>query len=448
VSKLAVLVPGIMGSELRLGDEVIWPGSVWSLIRSYDKMDQLLDDRLTPTDVIRSVSVSRQYGSLIEDLGECGFRETSKPPTLFVFPYDWRKDNRQAAEKLADFIDAALVAHGGDADISIVAHSMGGLIARYYLESGRLDSRPGLRAISRLITLGTPHRGSPVALTAAVGEERRLWLSEKQVLQIASDERYPSLYQLLPPRDEPFVWDESPSAELGYLDPYADEMVAALHLVPRNLRAALDFQAGLNGANRPTHIRYFCFAGTRQPTVTAVWLLRTAGRLRLRQLLADDSGDGTVPIWSGSLIGTQGRPVGGEHATIYRNGDLRRTMAALLGAPGVLATRVEEVEVAVRERVVEPEAPMRLTLSFPMAMDQLKGELRLSRAQIDPQGSVTEFRSFGESRPIRYEGLGAETLGIVLTAPEVTGIYRITYHDGGQEAAAGADEVFVQEPPE
>ena len=42
MQKVAVIVPGIMGSVLELNGEVIWPGSVWDLIRSYKKMKELM----------------------------------------------------------------------------------------------------------------------------------------------------------------------------------------------------------------------------------------------------------------------------------------------------------------------------------------------------------------------------------------------------------------------
>lgn len=47
--------------------------------------------------------------------------------------------------------------------ISIIAHSKGGLIGRYYVK--RLG---GDRRVKTLITLGTPHNGSPWALLAAI----------------------------------------------------------------------------------------------------------------------------------------------------------------------------------------------------------------------------------------------------------------------------------------
>ena len=57
------------------------------------------------------------------------------------------------AEQLACKVDA-IVAQTGAPNVSIVAHSMGGLVARAYLR------RHGAGRIDRVITIGTPHAGS------------------------------------------------------------------------------------------------------------------------------------------------------------------------------------------------------------------------------------------------------------------------------------------------
>src|SRR5262249_48229867 len=141
MTTVAVLIPGIMGPELRLDGELVWPGPIHSLVLPYRKMDKLLNPDLTATDLIRSYAFSLQYQALIDDLGELGFREGDR--TLFVFPYDWRKSNEQAAARLADLLDRVIEFHGMDAEVNLIAHSMGGLIARYYLESGVFADRPG-----------------------------------------------------------------------------------------------------------------------------------------------------------------------------------------------------------------------------------------------------------------------------------------------------------------
>lgn len=447
MSEVAIIVPGIMGSRLCLGEEDVWPGPVFSLWLPYDKMPQLTREDLVATDVIRSISISTQYASLIKDLGTCGYREDDAPPTLAVCPYDWRKDNRLSARVLADLIDSLVDAHHGNAKVSIVAHSMGGLISRYYLESGEFSARAGFKVIRRLITIGTPHRGSPLALTAALGMEKRLFLNKDQVQQLASDPRYPSLYQLLPPQGEPFAWDQDRAAEFRDLSIDDPDVAMALGLITANLDAARAFQSRLDVTRRPAFVRYFFFVGTRQTTLSQVLLRKVGAAYRPTKLEVEDSGDGTVPIWSGSLTGFQSCPVGGEHGTLYQNDGLRRTMAGLLGKAGVLAAVPSGVEVALRETVAHPDDLVHAALTFSAGASTVDGELRVERATLGPEGKLTGFASIGIQHPIRYAGLAAERLGLTFKAPAVTGAYRVSFYPAGESEPAGSDELFVQAPP-
>lgn len=444
----AILIPGIMGSVLELNGEVVWPGSILELRLPYRKMDKLMQPGLNATDVIRRVSISTQYQGLIDDLARCGFVETDNPKTLYVFPYDWRKDNAESAGKLADLADQA-VTQGGATELSLIAHSMGGLISRYFLESGDFAGRPGLAAVTRLLTLGTPHRGAPLALSAALGKEKRLFLNADQVHQLVSDPRYPSLYQLLPPPGEPFAWDEDKEAKFGEVDIYDKDVAETLGLVAKNLKSAKDFHAKLDMGKRPRSqgkpVRYFFFAGTRQTTISSVNVLKVDATLfEVRKTELEDAGDGTVPVWSATVTGVQGQPVGGEHSTIYRNNTLRRTMAVLLGAKGVLAVTPIQVEVALRERVVHDGDTVHVALTFGAGVDKLDGKLVIHLTEVDAGGAVTSTTLVSEHN-ISYKGLNAEKLNVIFSAPAFPGIYRVSYIPDGHAGPAGTDELIVQE---
>ncbi len=72
----------------------------------------------------------------------------------FEFPYDWRRDNRVSARKLASFCDEKLASWRKDcgnreAKVILIAHSMGGLVSRYYVEC-----LEGWKTTKNLITLG------------------------------------------------------------------------------------------------------------------------------------------------------------------------------------------------------------------------------------------------------------------------------------------------------
>jgi pimeloyl-ACP methyl ester carboxylesterase len=436
----AIFIPGIMGSELYLRDELIWPGSAASLIFPYKKMKELLRDDLSVGGLIRKFSIAEQYDAAIRDLGIFGFRENDA--TLTLLPYDWRRSNIEAAEKLADVVDRVVAEGHGGVEVLFIAHSMGGLISRYYLESGKFKARPGFAAVRWLITLGTPHRGAPLALAAAVGIEKRLFLSAEQVHRLVSDLRYPSVYELLPPPGEPFAWDGVTGSRLSPLDVYDPDVASKLQLVPESLDAARAFWSRLDPARRPEAVRYFFFAGTRQVTITAV-SLDLAAVQPVTKIETDDAGDGTVPVWSAMLSGLQVRPVGGEHGTIYKNEDLRRTLGALLGYTGTLPA-LERIEVAVRDRVVEPSAVIQVALTVAAGVQSVEGEIRLSRAEVDEAGTLVRWTSIAPSYPLRYEGVKAEGINVRFDAPEYPGIYKVAFHTAAG-TLIGNDDLFVQE---
>ncbi|MFF0422961.1 lipase family alpha/beta hydrolase [Streptomyces sp. NPDC004520] len=66
-------------------------------------------------------------------------------------------DLRAAAELLGRRVDE-IRARTGHAEVDVVGHSLGGLIARYYVQRLGGDSR-----VRTLVTLGTPHAGTTVA---------------------------------------------------------------------------------------------------------------------------------------------------------------------------------------------------------------------------------------------------------------------------------------------
>jgi pimeloyl-ACP methyl ester carboxylesterase len=485
---VVLLVPGIMGSELRFGDEPVWPGPFRSLIFQYDRMDHLMRRDLAATDLVRRFGPSEQYGALVRDLEACGFDEQATPPTFYACPYDWRRDNREAAHVLAERVDQAAADHAGLAEITLLGHSMGGLIARYYLESGQFDTRPGFSAVRQLVTIGTPHRGSPLALTAALGQERRLFLSAEQMLRFVSDPRFPSLYQLLPPQGEPYLWDWGQAYH--HVDVYDPSLAARLGLAHENLEAARAFHTGLDPARRPSGVRYFLFFGTRQTMVSTLLLHEEGERLDVRRNVLQNAGDGTVPVWSAALSGLQGQPVGGAHGTLYKNPELRRTLAVLLGRRGALdrvlpfdlslpdpffpsgkwaterpAERLRAlaallsgpsgaaasdfpVEVALREPVVYPGGDVPLVLTLPAGARALEGELAVQPAMPGiEEGPTAAYGPAVLRHALRYSGPAAQQVNLVLEAPQALGVYRVGYFRSGELEPAGSDELFVQQPP-
>lgn len=72
------------------------------------------------------------------------------------------RDLRAAAHRLADHVEE-LRARTGHAEVDLVGHSLGGLVARYYAQ--RLGGAPHVRTV---VTLGTPHGGTSAVPLAGV----------------------------------------------------------------------------------------------------------------------------------------------------------------------------------------------------------------------------------------------------------------------------------------
>jgi pimeloyl-ACP methyl ester carboxylesterase len=111
----------------------------------------------------------------------------------------------EAARRLGATLDAMAEARGdAHARFNVIGHSMGGLVARYYLRYGTAEpdedapiTWAGARRIRQLVLVATPNGGSVPALSAILNGER-VGLSYT-TLAASVTSRMVSLYQLLPP---------------------------------------------------------------------------------------------------------------------------------------------------------------------------------------------------------------------------------------------------------
>ncbi len=180
-------VPGLMGSQLSLPrarplpDNLLWldPGDI--------QRGQLSMLAVPGETLLVPGPVLYGYLPLKFALQAAGY-------TVRCFAYDWRLGIVEAGAALA-----ARLGSEAAREVNLVAHSMGGLLARSALrsESGR--------RVRRLITLGTPHGGSFAPVQAVRGTYplvRRLaqidtrHSAEELAREVFSS--FHSLYQMLP----------------------------------------------------------------------------------------------------------------------------------------------------------------------------------------------------------------------------------------------------------
>ncbi|NHK98830.1 DUF7379 domain-containing protein [Rubrivivax benzoatilyticus] len=154
------VLPGILGSNLKVGGHRIWLGP-----RFLGGLPLLKYELDTPDPVEPDGPVGEVYGDLVRHL------ESSHQ--VIPFGYDWRRPLEDEARRLGAAVADALDARAASGQpVRLLAHSMGGLLARtMQLECPevwqRLMARPG----ARLLMLGTPNGGSWSPMQVLSGDD-------------------------------------------------------------------------------------------------------------------------------------------------------------------------------------------------------------------------------------------------------------------------------------
>lgn len=228
-----IVIPGILGTELinsRTG-ETVWPSAFRTSQEGLPISPDLASNRddLVPGKILETVRLARVlpeiyvYRDLLEALRRyAGYRDgdwnnpsaDGYEDTFYVYPYDWRHDNVSNARELVRRIERLKSKlQRPDLKFNVVAHSMGGLIARYAAMYGDADLPDGdgpiqptwigAAHIAKIVMIGVPNEGSADAFATLVegysiteGLRRRVPLLNK--LTAEDVVRTPSVFQLLP----------------------------------------------------------------------------------------------------------------------------------------------------------------------------------------------------------------------------------------------------------
>lgn len=185
--RCVVVIPGLMGSQLSLRRAGPAPDDLLWLDPTDISQGQLRMLTLPGPLVMTAGPVLHGYLPMKLALQAAGY-------TVRCFAYDWRRDITESGAQLARQLGAETAR-----EISVIGHSMGGLVARIAMRS-----TSGQR-MQRLITLGTPHGGSYAPVLAVRGVYplvRRLAQIDKthtaESLARNVFSSFHSLYQMLP----------------------------------------------------------------------------------------------------------------------------------------------------------------------------------------------------------------------------------------------------------
>jgi pimeloyl-ACP methyl ester carboxylesterase len=352
-----IVIPGIMGSALvDARGRPVWslrPGALVQAIRTLGGSLRALTLREEigdepPGDGVRAVgllpglhvipglwSPVAGYAGILRFLRGPRFqliepdpRHPERIPNLITFPYDWRLSNRYNGRLLAktavDALDRWRSQPGmAEAKLILVCHSMGGLVARWFL-----DREGGAALTRRLITIGTPHRGAVNSLgTLANGVEPGVGRLRLRLTGFARS--MPSLYQLLPTYACMQLVGDERTTLAGVNVPGLD---------PAMVADAARFHADLDAAGPAPYVLHKV-VGIRQPTMTTARVY--GGEVQLRSDIdrREQGGDGTVPRLSAEPAAGRGTEV---HEVAEQHGELQNARSTLDLLDGIV-TREEVV---------------------------------------------------------------------------------------------------------
>ncbi len=287
------VLPGIMGSHLAINDNRIW---LDPLDIAQGKL-QLLSYG-TPNLVTAETPLWSFYGDLVKHL--------SGTHRVEPFPYDWRLSVFEEGKRLAAAVAKALdETEASGQPVSIVAHSMGGLVAR-----AMIAEHPGLwqqfkaRSDSRLIMLGTPSGGCHAVARILTGRDsliRRLALLDttrgmKELIGIVA--QFPGLLEMLPATGSLDLFDAATWQSLAAADQESGswQPPAAQALATAKSRQQLLANSPLDPE------RMFYIAGCA-PATPLDLTIDGAGTERRLVFHATPRGDGRVPWESGIPAG-------------------------------------------------------------------------------------------------------------------------------------------------
>lgn len=413
MSDFVVLLPGILGSTLSQDGKLVWAPSAGAVLRAVRTAggslkrlrlpegigDDHPGDGVQPVDVMPDLHILPGiwtahvgYDKLLKWL-ESTFgmvRVTPDGPVgnLLPVPYDWRLSNRYNGRRLKEVVEPALRRwreQGGrlaDARVVFICHSMGGLVARWYIQR-----EGGAEVTRKLITLGTPHRGALNALEQLInGVRKGPWPFRIDLTEFVRS--LPSIHQLLPE----YACVESSNGLLKTTETVLPEVTTRL------VDDGMQYYGELNETSNPSWETGFDLhpvLGQKQSTATTARL--SNGKLIPEPTIngGNERGDATVPALSAvpaTLRPTSPivRYVTERHGALQSNPTVFDELEGILTASAVVHRAGSDVPVDVHvDEVFDFGTELSVRAEFPDgAIEPLEARL------VDEMGNVLDRERF------------------------------------------------------
>jgi hypothetical protein len=450
-----IVIPGIMGSTLTDTtslktlwgvDSAGWYANAWLTGKSLELLQVTEEERagrvgrIAATGLLRTAAFAPGLHGLepYTELTRMLIRILAHQDALREFPYDWRLSIEHNARELSKVADQHLSrwrAHekgSAEARLILVAHSMGGLIARYFT-----NVLGGASEVATTLTLGTPYYGAvKAAYILNYGRGTPVPLPKRRLRRLART--MPGLHDLLP-----FYRCVDDGTTARFLTPQeaagfgADADLAA--------ESTARHDKIMSGTPGPLRI----LAGTDQPTMQSMRL--ADGVLTELYETCTTSSDGTIT----------GRENLAGDSTVFRRAAAAFDLAAasLPQAHGSLA-KTPEVISHVRDVLLNA------TAGPPLGVTELGVEV----PDLVPMGQQLEVRVTGADAPaalcrvfdattdqqvavppLLHQPSGGDDALTALALVDKPGVYRVEVKAGGASPVVqytmviGPDEVDLAE---
>ncbi|WP_294285034.1 CHAT domain-containing protein [uncultured Chryseobacterium sp.] len=280
-----LIIPGIMGSTLRNKEKRLWAN-----VPTFFKGDFV--DKLSYSSSNKDVEAYGAIATFYEKMAD----KLSKFADVELFPYDWREDIAVTSAKLNKRLETLASFN----QVTILAHSMGGLLVRHLMDGDTKSNWHRLMESSNNKTLffGTPWRGSHLILNIFAGEHSKVKLLSRidpfhgkdEVIKTVSE--FPGVLQLLPFNKDftdNALWQSYESAKDGFV-------------IPKNLEYYRIFRDRALGIKiNDFKDRIFYIAGHDTSTLADIEVGKSNGMEKSKLVYTyTNAGDGST-VWAESI---------------------------------------------------------------------------------------------------------------------------------------------------
>lgn len=368
----------------------------------------------------------RTYDGLIKAIRSAGYIEGKD---FFIAYYDWRKSNAESAQNyLKPLIDKALLLNPV-AKVNIIAHSMGGLVARSYVQGEQYNND-----VNNLILIATPSKGSSDAYAVwAGGYVPKNWESRSAMnayisfmkLKNLTFNSFDVVHQFIPS-----LKDLLPTYSYLYPLGSSQNLKDYLGMNEKN-NFLINLNSGIEKLNERT--KFSIILGNNQPTVNKIsvvdsdvpGLWQDGKPFPINPEKTDDGGDGRVLMESGNIQSEFNDVLSFNHGEVVSEAE-PIVMARLNEDPG----EIYRAPIIKEEIVFWSEGPGEMEVTDPSGKMVTKDSSGVADSKFSSESKSDGFKITSIPNPVK----GNYT--VTINAPSSGNFYagsEFTDNDGTKE---------------